>query len=328
MLFTRPAAPLALLLACIRIAGCAASGEIPVYPDSPRSVAGPSSMIFVGDTQGPIWFETLRLAADDNERVPWAIFRAIARDASCAAVFHLGDLTALGSYATYWETFDEDAEPLRSAGIPLYPAAGNHEYMPFAWAGREHLVRRFPVLAASWYEQRIGSVAVLVLNSNFHHLSTKEGDAQRRWYEKTLQALDADSAVTVVIVTCHHPPYTNSTIVGPDEEVQRSFVPAYVRSKKALAFISGHAHTFEHFRIDGKDFIVSGGGGGLLHPLLRGSDARWPDRYTHERERSFFHYLRLVPLPGDPGGRRLTLDVIRLSVQPGTWDTAYHVDLP
>ena len=41
----------------------------------------------------------------------------------------------------------------------------------------------------------------------------------------------------------------------------------YIESVKARLFISGHAHIFEHFIVNGKNFLVIGGGGGLYHPI-------------------------------------------------------------
>jgi hypothetical protein len=122
-------------------------------------------------------------------------------------------------------------------------------------------------------------------------LSDEEISAQQRWYEHKLRELDENPAVHYVIVGTHHSPFTNSSVVEPSYEVQRYFVPAFLKSSKARLFISGHAHSFEHFRKGSKDFIVCGGGGGLLHPFLNGSKARYKDLYT-EQSRTF-HYVTI-----------------------------------
>src|ERR1700742_961630 len=87
------------------------------------------------------------------------------------------------------------------------------------------------------------------------------------WYKSTLSSLDNNTAIKTIIVSCHHAPYTNSTIVGCSKPVQQYFVPAYIQTKKCRLFITGHAHAFEHFKSQGKDFLVIGGGGGLHQPL-------------------------------------------------------------
>jgi hypothetical protein len=147
----------------------------------------------------------------------------------------------------------------------------------------------------SWYLQRIGSLAVIILNSNFSELSDEEQQRQLEWYEQTLRKLDEDALITSVFVGCHHSPYTNSTIVNPSEEVQQMFVPSFLKSKKAKLFLSGHSHAYEHLQIEGKDFLVLGGGGGLLHPLLQGNEERWDDIIKHQNERSNFHYIKIIP---------------------------------
>ncbi|MGE5842123.1 MAG: metallophosphoesterase family protein, partial [Deltaproteobacteria bacterium] len=145
---------------------------------------------------------------------------------------------------------------------------------------------------------------VVLLNSNFNALSEEERGKQLSWYQETLQALDRDGTVGLVVVACHYPPYTNSTIVSPSVEVQKLFVSPFLESAKARIFFSGHAHAAEHFRIDGKDFLVIGGGGGLQHPLLSDSESRWPDLFPQKTQKRMFHYVE-----GILTGRSATLKV-------------------
>jgi len=127
-----------------------------------------------------------------------------------------------------------------------------------------------------------------LLNSNFKKLSTQDLQNQQKWYESTIEHLDQDPAIAVIVVACHHAPYSNSTIVGSSESVQKYFVPAYIRSKKARLFITGHSHNFEHFKLQGKDFLVIGGGGGLAQPL-----STKPDRLQdiNPDYKPSYHYL-------------------------------------
>ena len=293
------------------------------YPVIQRTVQSSPAFVFLSDTQSPLWFETLRLPDDDNETATRQILNTVAADSSCVAVFHLGDLTALGSFDSYWKDFDEKTEALRNAGIPVYPAFGNHEYMPFARSGKANMIRRFPFVERSWYEQRVGPVAVILLNSNFSCLSETERQDQRRWYTQTLNELDTDSTVSIVLVGCHHPPYTNSTIVNPSEEVQRYFVPPFMQSTKSKLFLSGHAHTYERFHIEGKDFMVIGGAGGLLHPLLQGKEQRWLDQYSSPGERRFFHYVRCTF-----GNDELKASVMRLTPDKARFEAADSLKIP
>lgn len=313
--------PLSLFLVFV---ACGTSSDAihPPYPTTPRTVRSSPSFVFLSDTQSPLWFETLRLAKDDNELATSKILNAISGDPSCGAVFHLGDLTALGSFNSYWNDFDVKTEALRDAEIPLYPAFGNHEYMPFARGGKANMLRRFPFMERSWYERKIGPAVIVMLNSNFSSLPESEQRDQLRWYSQTLNDLDSDSTVSIVLVGCHHPPYTNSTIVNPSEEVQHYFVPPFIQARKAKVFLSGHSHAFEHFKIEGKEFLVLGGAGGLLHPLLQGKDQRWPDRFSYPGERRFFHYLRC-----SFGAGMLNIHVMRLTPDRAGFDTADSLQL-
>jgi hypothetical protein len=244
-------------------------------------------ILFISDTQQPMLIETIRLKTQENERMTQRLFSMMAKETTAAALFHLGDITSMGMMNSYWKSFDTLRTMLP---FPVHAAFGNHEYFFVPAWGKEQMLKRFPSLEPSWYLKRFGAAAVIVLNSNFDRLSEEEKEQQERWYKQTLASLEKDSTVTSVIVACHHSPLTNSSIVSPNEDVQRSFVRPFVQSKKGSAFISGHAHTREHFRMEGKDLFVIGGGGGLQQPLKDTSDAEWIGEKIVQRQ--FFHYVR------------------------------------
>ncbi len=140
------------------------------------------------------------------------------------------------------------------------------------------------------YTEIVDSVAVVLLNSNFGAMTKKEIENQNNWYRNKLNSLDSSSAIKFVVVGCHHSPYTNSKIVKPSSAVQQNFVPPFIQSKKCLLFLSGHSHNFERFRVQGKYFLVIGGGGGLHQPLFADNAT------THDLSADYkpaFHYLEL-----------------------------------
>jgi predicted phosphodiesterase len=248
-------------------------------------------LLFLSDTQPPLWIETLLLSRTNNETATQAIFANVAAETTAAAVFHLGDMTSAGTSSDDWNLVEQDIAPLRKRHIPFYPTYGNHEYLWVSWLAKAMYLRHFPSFASGWYTTHIGNAAVILLNSNVGRLSSQEWQTQCTWYRRQLAELDRDTSVSVVIVGTHHPPFTNSTIIDPSEDVLCDFVPPYIASKKARLFISGHAHALEHFRQQGKDFLVIGGGGGLQHPLLQGSEERTHDIRPHEQRFESFHYL-------------------------------------
>lgn len=261
-------------------------------------------VLFVSDTQQPIWVETLRLQEHANEIATQHIYDAIERESTAAAIFHLGDITSIGMFESYWKPFDDFQSTVPA---PIYPVMGNHDYFFFRDAAMEQFRKRFPALRSSWYSAIIQSVAVIALNSNFSELTDDERIQQQTWYRQQLLRFDYDPKVNAIIVVCHHSPFTNSTIVHPSEGVQKHFLPLFFAARKTAAFISGHAHSYEHFQINGKDFLVIGGGGGLLHPLLTHSAQRYQDLFSRESSMRFFHYLQC-----DIGSQSLLFSIHKL----------------
>ncbi|MBI5476693.1 MAG: metallophosphoesterase [Ignavibacteriales bacterium] len=276
----------------------------------------------MSDMQSPLWFEKIVSSSDNNEKATQFMLDNIGRDMTVAALFLLGDLTALGSFKSYWDDFYEKTIELRKAYIPLFPALGNHEYEPFESKGKEHFAETFPYIKPEWYSKRIKNIEIIILNSNYSKLDENRQIEQLKWYQETIKKFDADSTVGLIIVGCHHSPYTNSRIVEPSSEVQTYFLPPFLKSTKAKIFISGHSHAFEHFRKENKDFLVIGGGGGLLHKLKTGKQQQWEDLYPVKSDKRFFHYVRCT-ISSDT----LHVNVMKLSPDRKRFDTLNIVNI-
>ncbi len=269
--------------------GAAQDKGTPGLP-SPPAVKGDSLVLFVSDAQSPIFIEEAKLHPNNNDMAREMIYsRMLADRPNC--IFTLGDMVSLGFFQSAWKSYDVFLDRARNAHVPVFPTLGNHELMLYSSTGDEEFTWRFPWYSKTGYAVRVGKLAVAMLNSNFTHLSQQERKRQLAWLDSTLAAFESDSSVGIVIVACHHPPFTNSTIVSPSEEVRESFVPLYLRYAKCRLFLSGHCHAFEHFRQEGKDFLVMGGGGGLQQPLLTGGDVRWVDLFPKKTEIRMFNYL-------------------------------------
>lgn len=258
-----------------------------------------STLIFISDTQSPLWIESLFIQKHRNEEATVKLFNSILADTSVVAVFHFGDVTGFGALSTQWNTIDTFLAALKKKNIRMYATPGNHEYLLIPSTGISNFYRRFPESQQISYIIRFGYVAIIFLNSNFSNLTRTEIIQQERWYVHQLDSLEQDSCIDVVIVGCHHPPYTNNTVIGPSRRVEEEFVPPFLNHAKCKLFISGHSHAFEHFKNDTssitktqKDFIVIGGGGGLLHPLLLGRNQRWKDLFKPQTKYRMFHYIR------------------------------------
>ena len=244
-------------------------------------------IIFVADTQAPIWVETLVLKNRGNVKATELILRnIIERKPEC--IFFLGDLVSLGYKISAWWLIDKFLEKIKQESIAAYAILGNHELMARYKTGERRFQQRFPEHVRTGYYKIVDGVAVILLNSNFSRMSLAEQKRQDEWYHKVIPAFENNPDVKAIIVGTHHPPYSNSLLVGFSKEVQQRFVPAYVKCSKAALFLTGHSHAFEYFKSEEKDFLIIGGGGGLAHPLSK-KIGRFED--IADNYKPFFHYL-------------------------------------
>jgi hypothetical protein len=178
----------------------------------------------------------------------------------------------------------------RQHHIPVYAALGNHELMFNAAKGATKFQSRFPEHNPTGYMKVVDSIAVVMLNSNFNKMADTTIARQDDWYAQSLHSLDNDPAIKMIIIGCHHSPYTNSKVVKPSIMIQQKFVPGFINSKKCLLFLSGHSHNFEQFKVRGKYFLVIGGGGGP-HQSLYTNNAIFHDMAANYKP--MFHYLQI-----------------------------------
>jgi hypothetical protein len=259
---------------------------------------------FTSDTQEPMWVETLFLKPDQNLKATKMIFADV-EAVHPAGFFILGDVVSLGYRTRAWHAVDSYIKQCTRDSIPVYATLGNHEVMFNKKRGIKNFQSRFPMYRAAGYTEIIDSVAVVLLNSNFAKMTATEISAQNDWYNGMIKSLDNDNAIKYIIVGCHHSPYTNSTIVKPSAAVRDNFVPAFIKSKKSVLFLSGHSHNFERFNVQGKCFLVIGGGGGLHQPLY----AKALTKDISPDYKPSFHYLEVRRLHG-------SLQVISRKLKP------------
>lgn len=260
---------------------------------SPGDNPATTGIAFVSDTQQPMWIEELFLHPDHNTKATAMIFSDILEQKP-RAVYLLGDVVALGYRNSKWAAVDTFLDSCHKKGILTFGLLGNHDVMGEAKKGEMNFQKRFPVHVHTGYLSIVDSIGIILLNSNFRKLSATDQSRQQTWYDSTLQNLDSDPGIKGIIVACHHAPYSNSKVVGSSKPVQGRFVPSFIRSRKAILFMTGHSHNFEYFKIKEKVFLVIGGGGGLHQPLDT-SQHRLPDLAGGYKP--MFHYLKLTIYP-------------------------------
>ncbi|MBL7975581.1 MAG: metallophosphoesterase [Candidatus Kapabacteria bacterium] len=310
-----------LLVACVAIlyASCVpvATLPIPVYPVHPPPHAS-QTIVLVGDTQETLWEEFWR---EQNDSLRQQLFSQIVTHNPMAIVL-MGDMVGRGSNTTHWQYFDRISSAARNRGIMFIPTMGNHDYMGHNASCFANIRPRFPLLDSAmnnnhtWYAVEVDSVAFIILDSNFDELTEDQFEDQQMWLDSTLLEYNTNDAVTNVVLICHHPGFTNSTIVDGDRLVQNLFIQdALDFSFKITLIASGHAHTYEHFTIDDNvHIVVSGGGGGPRQRLLDTKHARYPDVYNGGTLRDF-NYVTVQRANGD----ELTVTMMRYNESTKTW---------
>jgi Icc-related predicted phosphoesterase len=244
---------------------------------------------FASDTQAPLFIEKMIRKTDHNEKATELIFKDILT-VHPASLFILGDVVSLGYSDEKWQKMDTYLKWCADDSISVYAVLGNHEVMLKPDEGKQKFQSRFPMHHDTGYSEVVDSVAMVLLNSNFSNMTADEIAKQDDWYAKTIKKFDNDPAIKFMIVGCHHSPYTNSTVVSPSVQVQQKFVPAFIGSKKCVLFLSGHSHNFERFNVQGKYFLVIGGGGGPHQPLHSNHELT-PD--LSHNYKPMFHYLEV-----------------------------------
>ena len=238
-----------------------------------------------------------------RERNVDASNRILARvaDERPAALVLLGDMVWWGSSDVEWARFDSVMRPIHAARIPVIPILGNHEYLGDTARGLRHMRERFPEMRHDADVRVIDSIALVLINTNVSAMTDSADRRLRQWFAYTLRRLDADPSILFVVVCGHHPPFTNSRVTRPNRAVQDRYLWHVQNAAKTALWFAGHAHSYERFEIEGKQYIVAGGGGAPRQNVrLATEDARFHDRYDGPARRPL-HYLML-----ERRGRSLT----------------------
>jgi len=137
-------------------------GKHPVFTF--RNKINGGKIIFISDTQTPIWIEKLRLDENHNVYARNLLLETIIGE-NPAAVIHLGDMVAFGFSESDWRSIDKFLYQMKARNIPLFPTLGNHELLLFPYAGEKEFTERFPFYSRTGYSVSVGDVRIILLNS-------------------------------------------------------------------------------------------------------------------------------------------------------------------
>lgn len=248
-------------------------------------------LYFISDCQQPLTIEKIRLKPNRNEEARDSLFSDLIRQQP-RNLFLLGDLTSIGSKKKLWNPIKNLQLSMGRLNTKLFAIPGNHEYYANARRGLQNFKEQFPEVPLFGYCVKIDSLAIVMLNSNFNKLNSTENQQQQGWFLATMDSLDSDSGIKMILLCSHHPPYTNSKIVRPSKEVARFFLPRFNDSPKSRLYISGHSHNLEFFSKDSrKYFLVIGGGGGLTQPMYSGDKRLFSDLMQQDKKPVYFYLV-------------------------------------
>ncbi|MCH8928095.1 MAG: metallophosphoesterase [Candidatus Marinimicrobia bacterium] len=213
-------------------------------------------------------------------------------------IAHTGDIVTNGSYASHWEYF------LRETGIeipvlqrvPIYPAAGNHDYPNHKEYGEANFNRVFP--NSKFYTKRFKDILLIFIDSTIildqdGHLGSRDeqdrlfrkwfvsqaGSAEASWLEQKLES----SNEKYKIIFMHHPLISfgkhsgdwrrdnwGNNISGKRDEIFKVLKKNHVN-----AIFAGHEHYYEHNLLSYEEeeisyqmhIVITGGGGTPVRPL-------------------------------------------------------------
>lgn len=275
-----------LALALLLLAGCSSSPpRFETYSGTMKDQKG--FFIIYGDTRDHDPREVWREHATAQRLEVSKRLVAEAPD----FIVSTGDLVRCGALVSEWERFDQENAGLREKGIAYFPALGNHDYLGDPKQALSNFFGHFPALSGrKWYDLRYRGLLLLVLDSNVDQLAPYERELEAKWLDEQLDRAEKDDAVKWIVLSSHHTPYTNAVLFSDSRWVQVTFLNRARRAKKFRAYIAGHVHSYERFRLDGIDFVVSGGGGAPLNDVA-GKNGPHPDLYDGPR---LFHYIKVT----------------------------------
>ena len=253
------------------------AGEIKVYDSK--------EIVFFSDLQAPIFLEKIYLKSERNEEATDSLFADIHRRKP-SSVFFLGDIVALGLLNSEWKTVDKNLEQFKKENVPTFATPGNHEYMLIPKLGIDNFQKKFSSSSINGFYKVVDSVAIVMINSE------KIKDAEQiGYYKQTMQKLENDNSVKMIIISTHYSPFTNSSVVQANSDVRDVLVSTMKKTSKAKLLLSGHSHNLEYFRENGKNFIVIGGGGGLKQDLKKNTERNWVDLIEQSKKPRFFYLI-------------------------------------
>ena len=203
------------------------------------------------------------MIGDTQEDLPddahGSVVRAVlARPRPPELYLNAGDLVHDGDSDADWARFFEVERDLLAHGV-VVPAVGNHDAIRGEPARflRYFRGRRYGVF-------RYGPALFVVMETQ------RDFGRNTMQYRRIVQALreaQGDPGIAFRFVLLHKPPVTAGHHL-PNATLLADWVRVFERYHVDAVF-AGHNHAYEHGRVNGIHYVVTGGGGGRLNPEFR-----------------------------------------------------------
>jgi len=189
-------------------------------------------------------------------------------------ILHTGDLVSDGDSKAEWDTFFAIEQALLQR-IPLYPTLGNHENQSSLYFDQFHLPGN-----ERWYMFDYGNARFICLEIDKGAAYDPSSD-QYAWLEAAL----AGNTQTWLVVYFHIPPYTGSQSDAAEvPNIRETLSPLFARYGVDLV-LNGHHHNYQHFDVNGVNYVITGGGGGSIQQV----SASQPGLLTYTVQHHFIH---------------------------------------
>ena len=155
--------------------------------------------------------------------------------------------------------------------LAFFPSIGNHDYVTVADYLQVFHLPKSDSNTENYYSFNYGYAHFIALNTNEDFAANSP---QQNWLVEDL----SNNNKTWTIVFFHHSPFSSSSH-GENQDVQDFLIPLFERYEVDVVF-TGHDHTYERIKrmnIYGENnhkvlYIVTGGGGASLYPLVVEND--------------------------------------------------------
>jgi len=211
---------------------------------------------------------------------------------------HAGDLQYYDAVFETWADWFPAHAPILAGGA-FWPTIGNHEEERDGAEFDQTYARYFanpsqteagePDGTTSAYHFESGGVHFISVNSED---DIGDFDADFTYLDEALTAAEASEGHRFSIVFFHRPIWSVSRN-GPAESLRAAIDPILDAHDVPLV-LQGHHHAYERFIVEGRTYIVTGGGGAGLYDLDAQVESRPDEAALRVAAGSFHHGLRIT----------------------------------